>query len=930
MDAFLKEIRAFLPAERIYTDELRTLAWGTDAGFYRLIPKAVLISRNEADIQGIMRAASHHDVPITFRAAGTSLSGQAITDSVLVVAGKDWEGYHYSNGPVIALQPGILGARVNEITRPAGWYFSPDPASIASAMVGGIVANNASGMNCGTYANSDKILRSMRIIFADGTILDTGNYESCKEFERTHPDLCKEIRAIHDEINSDPEFAKRIVEKYNIKNVTGLNLNPFVRFSEPTTIIAHAMVGSEGTLGFIAEVTVNLLKIKPFTASAMLYFHSMDEATRCVVELKNYGIVDSCEMLDSKSLDAVNDPTGTGLTALLIDTKATDPDELQSNINTIQGLLERFKLAVPPHFSSEPEVTSRWWKLRSGVFPAVGGTRPIGTTTIIEDIAFHIKDLPKATAELVELIKRCGYDDACIYGHALEGNYHFIISQSFEKNEDVQKYRRLMEEVESLVLRYDGSLKAEHGVGRNMAPFIKNEWGDKAWQLMKRIKRAFDPQNILNRGSMFNDDPECHLKNFKPLPQANPIIDKCIECGFCEHNCVSCGLTLSARQRIVIYREITSLRRSGRPQDIARAERLQKAYRYFGSKTCAGDGLCSTSCPMGINTGELIHEVRKEMLSTAGLSVGKMAADHLAGVETGLRLALDAASITRGIIGNKAVNSLGRGLHKVGFPLWTSALPASYKPRLQADQTDKLPRRVVYFPSCINQTMGASHENNSHIEPQVDVITRLCRKAGFEVIFPENMAGLCCGMIWESKGMPEIADKKTAELEAALLKASDNGKNPILCDQSPCLHRMRQHIRGLKLYEPVEFITEHLAPYLEFLPIDEPVAIHITCSSRLMGLAPMMETLARRCSTRVLVPQEIGCCGFAGDKGFTTPELNQWGLRKLRSQIEAFDAQEGFSNSRTCEIGLTTNSGISYKSIAYLVDRVTKPKNNSQ
>lgn len=921
-----------MPSERIYTDELRTLAWGTDAGFYRLIPKVVVISRNDDDIVRIMQAASRHDVPVTFRAAGTSLSGQAITDSVLVVAGKDWENYSISDDrSTITLQPGILGGRVNEILAPLGLMFSPDPASKASAMVGGIIANNASGMNCGTHANSDRILRSAKIIMADGTVLDTADADSRADFRESHGALIDEIEKIRSEIRSDKELVERLRHKYSIKNVTGLNLLPFLEFDDPFDIIAHLMVGSEGTLAFIAEATMATAHLYPYTASAMLYFSSLAEACRCVVELKKGAPVFSSEMLDRKSLEAVNDPTGNGLTALLLDTKANTPEELQGNIDAILAVVNRFNLFVPALFSSDPAVTGKWWALRSGVFPSVGGTRPAGTTALIEDIAFHIDDLPEATVELAALIEESGYDDACIYGHALEGNYHFIIAQAFNTDEDVEKYSRLMEKIEHLVVdRYDGSLKAEHGVGRNMAPFISHEWGEKAWDLMKRIKKAFDPQNILNRGSMFNDDPNCHLKHFKPLPTASPIIDKCIECGFCEHNCVSCGLTLSARQRIVIYREIARLHADGSAESLARAKRLQEQFKYLGNQTCAGDGLCSTSCPMGINTGELIHAVREAALpeGSAGYKAGEIAARRLAAIESGVRLALGAADVARDIVGDAAVASIGKGLHKLGLPLWTPALPKPFRvknqePTVDGDRSD---RKVVYFPSCINQTMGVTPEKGKKIAPLVEVMLRLCKKAGFEVIFPKNMAGLCCGMIWESKGMPDIADKKTAELEKALIEASENGKYPVLCDQSPCLHRMREHITGMKLYEPVEFISAYLAPRLQFKQTDRPIAIHITCSSRLMGLGPMMESLARQCSSNVLVPEEVGCCGFAGDKGFTHPELNKWGLRKLRPQIEAFGATEGYSNSRTCEIGLTTNSGIPYKSIAYLVDEHTSSK----
>lgn len=923
--SFLNDISKFVDKKRIYTDDLRCLAWGTDAGFYRMLPKIVIRSKNSDEVSLILEAASRHSVPVTFRAAGTSLSGQAISDSVLIVAGKNWEDYELNaDASVARLQPGIIGTRVNEILKPFGRMFSPDPASKNSAMVGGIVINNASGMNCGIHANSDRVLRSISIILADGTMLDTGDAVSREKFRESHPEVIREIEAIRDEIRADKELAGRIAYKYSIKNVTGLNLRPFIAYDDPFDIIAHCMVGSEGTLAFMSSVTVDTKPIKPFMASAMVYFDTMAEACRVVVAFKKTGAVDSCEMLDKKSLASVNDTTGTGLTALLLDTKADTQEELDANIARIKDILKDFHIhGKEITFSTDPAVYGPWWSIRSGIFPAVGGTRPLGTTTLIEDVAFHIDDLPQATTELAQLLVDCGYDDACIYGHALEGNYHFVIAQGFETQADIDKYRHLMEEIERLVVgRYDGSLKAEHGTGRNMAPFVEKEWGSKAYAMMRRLKNALDPLNILNPGVIFNDDPECYVKGMKPLPLCDDHVDKCIECGFCEVNCMACGLTLSARQRIVVSREMARLRATG--EDPERLRRLEHQFRYYGNDTCAGDGLCSTSCPMHINTADLIHDWRIAHTPHNSLKykTGKWAADHLNTVEGMLRPVLGAAAATQHVIGASAVNAIGRGLHHIGVPLWSSALPAGTHVRVEQLHQ---PRKVVYFPSCINQTMGPSTENGKKINPVVTVMTELCNKAGYEVIFPENMSSLCCGMIWESKGMPDIADAKTAELERTLLAASEDGRIPVLCDQSPCLHRMREHIKSMKLYEPAEFISEFLVPYLEFTPIDEPVAVHVTCSTRRMGLASTIIDLARRCSRRVIVPAEVGCCGFAGDKGFTFPELNAWGLRKLRPQIEVNGVKRGFSNSRTCEIGLTTNSGIPYKSIAYLVNEVTAP-----
>lgn len=958
--AFLQEAKQFIPQERIYTDELRRLAWGTDAGFYRLIPQIVIRSEGEEEISRLLKLADLYNLPVTFRAAGTSLSGQAISDSILIVAGKHWEKYSISpDHKEITLQPGIIGQRVNELLAPFGRKFAPDPASVKSAMVGGIVMNNASGMNCGTHANSDKVLLSARIILPDGTLLDTGDSVSRAAFEVTHRDFIRRICTLRDEVRADEKLAERIRYKYSIKNVTGLNLLPFVRFDDPFDIITHLMVGSEGTLAFLSQVTMQTEYDYPFKASAMLYFKTIKDACRAVVAMKKLTdsngewIVKGAELLDWKSLASVSDPIflkykgevcssplpgvepgdETGLTAVLTETKARSAEELKRNISGIECCLSDFQTYTPVRFTDKPEEYSQYWAIRSGIFPSVGGTRKPGTTCLIEDVAFHIEDLPEATAELQQLIARHGYEDACIYGHALEGNYHFILNQSFSSDAEVKRYEDLMNDVKTLVVdRYDGSLKAEHGTGRNMAPFVRYEWGDAAYEVMKAVKKLFDPKGLLNPGVIFNDDPKCHIKNFKPLPlipldTESPAakVNRCIECGFCEVNCLSCGFTLSSRQRIVLQREIARLRQNG--EDPERLSLLEKQYRYPGNQTCAGDGLCSMSCPMGINTGDLTHVIRQEEIpqGSFGYKVGNFAANHFAGIKNTLRPVLGLADFGHSVLGTKAMSSITKGMHNAfGIPLWTPAMPKAFKINSQLSTPVPRQNKVVYFPSCINQTMGLPKKSPVE-QALVSKMIALLQKGGYEVIFPKNMEKLCCGTIWESKGMLDIADRKTAELEAALWEASEQGRYPVLCDQSPCLHRMRETIRRIKLYEPAEFIYTFLRDKLVFTPIDRPVAVHITCSMRKMGLADTIIALARLCSTKVIVPEEVGCCGFAGDRGFTYPELNAYALRKLRPQIEAAGVSIGYSNSRTCEIGLTTNSGIPYVSIAYLVDQCTEP-----
>ena len=928
-------ISNILPKQRIRTDAVNHLAWGTDAGFYRQIPQMVLFPASENEVSQLLRQANKQHIAVTFRAAGTSLSGQSISNSVLMVIGNLWEKYHIEdNGETIKLQPGIVGGRVNAILKPYKRTFSPDPASLESAMVGGIIINNASGKSCGTHANSDKILKSARIIFADGTLLDTGDEKSKQEFKHTHADFLKNLMQIRADVLENKPLTELIRYKYSIKNVTGLNILPFVTFDDPFDIIAHLLVGSEGTLAFLAEATVATEPEKPFKASAMVYFKNIKRTCEAVQVLKK-NPVSSLEMLDRKALHSVEGRDGMPdylsslapeVTALLIETKAFTAEELQENINQISASMHTFETVMPASFTDNPSVYGVWWSIRSGIFPSVGGMRELGTTCLIEDIAFHIDDLPEATAELEELLLKYGYDDGVIYGHALEGNFHFIINQRFDTQKEIERYKALMGDVVKMVTeKYKGSLKAEHGTGRNMAPFVEKEWGSEAFVIMKQVKNLFDPKGILNPGVIFNDDPLCYIKDFKPLTPTNPHVDKCIECGFCEINCLTCGLALSSRQRIVIQREISRLRQTG--DNASLLQELEKGYKYLGNATCAGDGLCATSCPMEINTGNLTHDIRHAQLpaGSAGWKIGNFAANHFSGIKSGLRGVLMLANAAHTIIGSKSMTFLCHQANKMGLPLWTTAMPKAHKIKLNQLKQNSFPQKVVYFPSCINQTMGVA-KNDPEQTPLSDKMVALLQKAGYEVIFPPSMEQLCCGTIWESKGMYDIANRKVAELEDSLWKASEEGRYPVLCDQSPCLHRMRETIKKMKLYEPVEFIETFLADKLDFYRTNEPIVIHTTCSMREMHLDGMLLRLAKRCTSNVLVPDEVGCCGFAGDRGFTYPEVNRYALRKLKPQLDETQIKTGYSNSRTCEIGLTTNSGIPYQSIVYLVDRCTTAK----
>ncbi len=924
-----------IPADRLITDPLRTLAHGTDASFYRLIPKMVVKARSEAEAAAVIRAADEGGLPVTFRAAGTSLSGQAISDSILLMATSGWGRCEVlDGGGRIRLGPGVIGGHANTALLPFGRKIGPDPASINAAMVGGIAANNASGMCCGTAENSYKTISSLRMILADGTLLDTGDPGSRSAFQRSHGDLLARISLLARNVREDLPLAERIRAKFKIKNTTGYSLNALVDFSDPFDILAHLMIGSEGTLGFLSEIVYHTVVDHPYKATALLVFPDIGTACRGATLLKPTP-VSAVELMDRPALTSVEGKPGMpehlaelpgGSAALLVETRAPDPQLLENQIRTVLAALDPLPMVLPPAFTDRVDEYTRLWNIRKGLFPAVGAVREIGTTVIIEDVAFPIARLDEATVDLRDLLNRHGYGDAIIFGHALEGNLHFVFTQDFAIPAEVARYRDFMDGLCDLVVnRYDGSLKAEHGTGRNMAPFVAAEWGEAAYGLMEEIKAVLDPRNLLNPGVILNPDPQAHLKHLKPLPRAHDLVDKCIECGFCEVRCPSRDLTLTPRHRITVSREIARLERSG--GDPSRLRSLRADYAYQGDETCAADGLCGESCPVAINTGELT-KVHRALAAegTAAPRLAGLAAEGFAGVARMVRWGLGAADAAHRLLGPTAMGRISTGLRELSggrLPLWTPAMPKP-APAPRRIQGNGAPLSVVYFPSCVSRTMGPAR-GDPDAEPLHAVARRLLDRAGYGVVLPENLSDLCCGMPFESKGFPAAGDRKLRQLERALLAASENGRLPVLCDTSPCLHRMRQGLDSrLSLFEPVGFVIRFIAPRLAFTPVDGPVALHVSCSSVKMGLSLDFTALAEKCAREVVVPDHVGCCGFAGDRGFTVPELNASALAPLRDQVKGCEA--GYSNSRTCEIGLTLHGGIHYKSILYLVDRCTRPK----
>lgn len=683
---FKDQIAAVLDSGRIITNPLQTLAYGTDASFYRLIPKMVLLVHSEAEVVAIIKAANALNIALTFRAAGTSLSGQAITDSVLVVATHGWKHYELlDDKQKIKLEPGIVGARANTFLAPHGLKIGPDPASIGAAMIGGIVANNASGMCCGTAQNSYKTIADIRMILHDGTVLDTADAESVASFYETQAHLIEEIKDLRHTIIANPALEERIRQKFKIKNTTGYSINALVDYEDPIEIIKHLMVGSEGTLAFISNVTFKTVVDEKHKSCSLLIFNSIQDACNVTILLKSSPVA-AVELLDRDSIRSVeNDPEAPDYfktlhedaCALLVECRDNNLDVLKIKQQQVREQISSIPTYTDYEFTSDPKQYYFNWKARKGLLPTVGGLRKTGTTVIIEDVAFPLPQLAEACVALKALFKKYEYHDAVLFGHALEGNLHFVFSQDFSSPKEVQRYEDLMAELAIIVVdQFGGSLKAEHGTGRNMAPFVEKEWGAAAYDIMKRIKKIFDPKNQINPDVLINPDPKAHLKHLKPLPESHAIIDKCMECGYCEPHCVSEGLTLSPRQRIVIAREISRLEATN--EDSQRLADIRKDVSYQLDKTCATDGLCALACPVHIDTGKFVKHWRADAITDTQKKVANYIGSNMESTTAMMRMGLKVVSFFHSVFGTRIMSSISSGMHWISrgtIPKWIPQIP---------------------------------------------------------------------------------------------------------------------------------------------------------------------------------------------------------------------------------------------------------------
>ena len=931
-DRFAKEAQAICK-DRVYTDRLRRYAYGVDASCYSYLPKVVVKAEDEREVRRLIRLCQQCGTPFTFRAAGSSLSGQCSSEDVLIVCNDGFKKMEViDDGKALRCECGVIGSDANDLLKPYNRKIGPDPATLATALVGGILNNNSSGMCCGTAQNSYKTIRSIRVVLLDGSILDTSDKKSIDQFLKEKPQMVEDILQLRKEILADEELTHLIHHKYKIKNTTGYGLNSLVDFEDIIDIINHLFIGSEGTLGFVSEIVYNTVEDVPHKGCGLMFFSTLNDASLAVVALANMGRekVVAAEMMDYQSLKAVQTldnvpdfvrevPEGTS--AILFQTESYSKDTVDENLAFIKEQLKDIPTAIPSLYSQDPKEYDSWWAIRKGILPIVGGQRRKGTTVITEDVCFQIEDFTKGIEMLTELFHKYDFvDGGVIFGHALSGNVHFNITPDFSDPKDTKNFGDLVKEMSERVSGFGGSLKAEHGTGRMVAPFIEMEWGRKAYEINRRIKAIFDPTRILNPDVMITDDPDVYKKNLKAQCVIDDAFTICMECGFCEKNCPSRNLTLTPRQRIALLRETKRLENEG---NFAVANELKKGYEYFGVETCAACSMCKGLCPLSIDTAQIALSMRRIDPPAPGLA--KKIYDNFSSTLEMCRAGVSLEGIAGAIITQKAISKITEGLHGVTgvTPYVPKTTPKANRYKLKNRIKPTNFEKVVYFSTCANRAFRQNQGYDDQRSLQ-QVVESLCNKAQIDIIYPEHIENLCCGLSFEN--YDDVHERAVKDLHDALMKASQNGKYPIVIDHSACFNHAFKHMPDLEINDISEFLCKFVVPRLDITKCDERVIVHKQCKIKVLGKSQYIEDLARLCSDHVFNIKSFACDGFAGQKGFFTPELNKCATKDLASEVAEYGATLGVSSSSTCEIGLGESGGIPFVSVAYLLDRCSKAK----
>ena len=495
--------------------------------------------------------------------------------------------------------------------------------------------------------------------------------------------------------------------------------------------------------------------------------------------------------------------------AILAEYQARTGDELVRSESAFRDAAPRLPSRPPPQFTRDATAQGHLWAARKGLTATIGAMRPPGTSMIFEDVAFPLPHLAAGVTDLQALLVTHGYPDGIVFGHAKDGNIHFLISQSFNDAASIAQYERFTEDLVTMVVdRYDGALAAEHSTGRNMAPFVEREWGREAYAIMRELKRLIDPRGILNPGVLLNDDPRAHLTNLKSLPRVEETVDRVHQIMVSANRSAPAAISRSRRASVIVIRRS---RPGGGPTATWRGwPRSTTGFDYAMSDTCATDGMCATACPVGIDTGALIKTLRAERHGALANAAARLAASAFGGVERIARAAL----------------------------LFRRA-PAS-RHREASGAAD-----AVYFPSCVTRALADA-------PLAADDRRRRRTRAGLTLRDPGRRPwNVLRTAVSRPRGSTKPTRSQPTGRSLPAWRWSDAGRLPILVDTSPCAFafatcggaspaRIASAGKKMRIQDSIQWAHDVLLPCFRSVAASRGRRCTRVCSVVKSGLMPQL------------------------------------------------------------------------------------------
>jgi D-lactate dehydrogenase len=465
------DLVALLGEQRVLGRAIDLIRYASDASPYRRFPAVVVMAHDADDVGKVLAYARRTGIPVNFRGGGTSLNGQAQTDGIMIDVRRWFAGVKVQDGGASArIKAGTLLGVANRLLVRHGFKLGPDPASKDIATLGGVIANNSGGMRCGVTWDSYSTVVSMTLVLASGTVIETAAPGAEERFAASEPELARGLLELRAELLADVSLSERVRRKYEIKNVTGYRLCALLDADTPLEIFRRLVVGSEGTLAFIAEAVMRTRPEPTHTTLAWAHFPSIDAAADAVPALVAAGARATELMVAPALIAAAWNMSGCPeywrelpfeSAALIVEFGEDDSGALDAYESSALEVLAAHELIRPLSFTRDRERIEMTWTVREGLFGLVGRLRPLGSALIIEDVCVRPERIAECARDLQALLGKHEFLVG-VAGHASAGNLHFQLTPDFSKPEDLERYHLFMEElVELIVGKYDGSLKAE-------------------------------------------------------------------------------------------------------------------------------------------------------------------------------------------------------------------------------------------------------------------------------------------------------------------------------------------------------------------------------------------------------------------------------------------------------------------------------------